>query len=70
VGSLDEIAPEPVAAVELVVAADHEGGIGISEDEREQEDNDFDQIFAAAGGSAEEEDVRVGKRANGEEDLK
>jgi hypothetical protein len=64
------MAPEPFAAVELVVAAGHEGGVGISEDGREQEDNDFDRIFAAAGGVAEEEDVRVGKIANGEDDPK
>jgi hypothetical protein len=42
---LGEIAPQPVAAIDLVVGADHEGGIGISEDQREQEDHDFDRIF-------------------------
>jgi hypothetical protein len=48
-----------------VVAADHESGVGISEDEGEQEDNHFDRIFAAASGVAEDEDVRIGKRAKG-----
>jgi L1 cell adhesion molecule like protein len=33
VESLGEIAPEPVAAVDLVVGAGHEGGVGISENE-------------------------------------
>jgi hypothetical protein len=41
VESLGEIAPESVATVDLVVGAAHEGGVGISEDEREQEDHDF-----------------------------
>jgi hypothetical protein len=70
VESLGEIAPEPFAAVDLVAVTDYEGGVGISEDEREQGDNDFDQIFAAAGGVAWEEDVGGGKRANWEEDPK
>jgi hypothetical protein len=70
VESLGEIAPEPVAVVYLVVGADHEGSVGISEDERGQENHDFDRIFAAVGGVAEEEDVRVGKKANGEEGPK
>jgi hypothetical protein len=67
---LSEIASEPIAAVGLVVVADHEGGVGRSEDKREQKDNDFDRVFAVTKGFAEEEDVCVGKPANWEDDPK
>jgi hypothetical protein len=30
VESVDEVAPEPVATLDLVIAADHEGGVRIS----------------------------------------
>jgi hypothetical protein len=65
-----EIVPKPVAGVDHTAAADHEDGVRMSGDEREQEDKGFDRIFAEAAGIAEVEGVCVGKRANGEENPK